>query len=101
MATELERLKNEVLAITRDVLQRRDSARIIKMTTDRADVRGLLNEYRQFVAECERILARNGLTLGGGALELVRSAWSDVLIKSSGLLPDHRDRRPQYTGMPR
>jgi hypothetical protein len=49
----------------------------------------------------QRILARNGLTLGGGALELVRSAWSDVLIKSSGLLPDHRDRRPQYTGMPR
>jgi hypothetical protein len=41
MATERERLEDEVLAIIRDVLHRRDSARIIKTTTDRA---GLLNE---------------------------------------------------------
>ena len=51
------------------------------MTTARVDIRGLLNEYRQFIAEAERILARNGLKITGAALELLRSVWSDVLME--------------------
>ncbi len=80
MATELC-LEDEVLAIAREVLHRRGSSRIIEMATARVDVRGLLNEYRQFIAECERILARNGLTITGAALQLLRSAWSDFRIE--------------------
>jgi hypothetical protein len=80
VATELC-LEDEVLAIAREVIHRRGSARIIEMTTARVDVRGLLNEYRQFIAEAERILARNGLTITGAALELLRSVWSDVLLE--------------------
>ena len=81
MATELECLENEVLAIARQVLHRRDSARIIEITTTRVDVRGLLNEYRQFMAECERMLGQNGLKITGAASELLCSVWSDVLTE--------------------
>src|SRR5262245_34215473 len=101
MATEIECLDDEVLAIAREVLGRRGSAGIIKMTTARADVRGFLKEYRQFVAECERILARNGITITSAALQLVRLAWSSVLFECSGPLPSQLDRRPRYAGVSR
>ena len=81
MAKELEWLGNEVLAIAQNVLQRRGSARIIEITTSRADVRGLLNEYRQFIAECERQLAKSGINVTNSAVEMLREEWSDSLIE--------------------
>jgi hypothetical protein len=79
MAQELEWLGNEVLAIARNVLQRRGSARIIEIATSRVDVRGLLNEYRQFIAECERQLAQSGINVTSAAIKVLREEWSDAL----------------------
>ena len=93
MAKELEWLGNEVLAIAQNVLQRRGSARIIEITTSRADVRGLLNEYRQFIAECERKLGQNGVKITGAALELLRLVWSDVLVDHQRQLRQPQPRR--------
>lgn len=75
MAQELEWLGNEVLAIARNVLQRRGSARIIEIATSRVDVRGLLNEYRQR----ERQLAQSGINVTSVAIKVLREEWSDAL----------------------
>jgi hypothetical protein len=65
------RRKSDVLTIARDVLRRRGSARIIEITSTRGDVRGLLNEYRQFISESERQLARDGIRVTGTAIALL------------------------------
>ena len=93
MATELDGLEEEVLAVARHVLQRRDSARVIEITTSRADVLGLLNEYRQFIAECERKLGQNGVKITSAALELLRLVWSDVRV-------DHQRQATQSGALP-
>jgi hypothetical protein len=73
--------RTQVLGVARDVLRRRGSGRIIAIASGRGDVRNLLNEYRQFMSETERLLQRDGIRLSGQAIELLRSEWSDTVLE--------------------
>ena len=74
-------VRTEILSVAHDVLRRRNSARIIGISSARGDVRGLLNEYRQYMDEAERLLQRDGIRLSLEAVELIRAEWSDTLIE--------------------
>ena len=53
----------EVMDIARRVLRSRNSEKIIRLTSARNDVRGLLVEYRRFKAEAEVALVKDGIPI--------------------------------------
>jgi hypothetical protein len=73
--------RTQVLGVARDVLRRRGSARIIGIASGWGDVKTLLSEYRNYLAESERLLQRDGIKSAGAVLELLRSEWSDAVIE--------------------
>jgi hypothetical protein len=70
----------EVMDTARRVLHRRNSARIIRLTSARNDVRGLLVEYRRFRAEAEAALVKDGIQITATVRALLLEVWTDQLI---------------------
>jgi hypothetical protein len=70
----------EVIDTARRVLLRRNSGRIIRLTSARNDVRGLLAEYRRFRIEVEAALAKDGIAITNTVRALLLEAWTDQLI---------------------
>ena len=70
----------EVMDIARRVLRSRNSERIIRLTSARNDVRGLLVEYRRFKAEAEVALVKDGIPITATVCALLLEVWSDMLV---------------------
>jgi uncharacterized membrane protein len=76
------RLVTEVSTIAKAVLRRRHSSRIVEIASARGDVCTLLAEYRAYLSESERQLARDGLRQSFAATETLREVWSDALSEN-------------------
>jgi hypothetical protein len=54
-------MRIEILSVARGVLRRRSSVRIIAISSTRGDVKTLLREYRNYLAETRRLLEVSGI----------------------------------------
>jgi hypothetical protein len=76
------RMTTEVAAVARAVLRRRRSSRVVEIASARGDVRTLLAEYRAYLSESEKQLARDGIRASFAATETLREVWSDTLAEN-------------------
>jgi hypothetical protein len=74
-------MRTEILSVARGVLRRRNSARIIAISSTKGDVRTLLREYRSYLAETRRLLEAGSVPVTATALEMLRNEWADALAE--------------------
>jgi hypothetical protein len=76
------RLSFEVTSIGRRVLRERDSGKVIRVATSRANVTAVVREYRGFLDQAQRELAQASIRCSATTGETLRSVWSDALAEN-------------------